>query len=439
MQATQDQGMNGRRSYRCRVIFTDSSPRQCDQIRPACQNCIKFRVACVFMDADSPSLARQEGSLVDTPDPDGPSPSTATIHPGRQHSMTMAAETGCASSPLQKSLYPLSIVDTELLLHFTSRTGPSLVTAEDMAQPMTEFWTCNVPMMGLSHHYVLHLALALAARHMLRLGHGGAGRQRELSALADHHLSAGLAETLRALPHLSRDNCGPLYVAAMLISLGSLAAGPSGPDDLLLSCTGAAEPMRRSWIQISRGVRSIRDSFSRAVIFSGLAEPLRSRTSWHEGTPYRPTCLRQGFPRLDWTGPLRELRRAIETRACGDAAVHLDALSWISAIYEATYGLDDTGRCTVDPVFRHAFIWLYYVDDGFITHLQEGDSASLLILVYYALLVDNVRDGWFWQGWTEHLFLAAQRQMEPDWSPLLRWPLEVLRLGGRELQSVQNQ
>lgn len=323
----------------------------------------------------------------------------------------------------------LTLVETELLLHFTARTGPSLVTAQDVAaDELSHFWAHNVPMIGLSHHYVLHLALALAARHMLHLGHGVAERRHELSVLADQHLAAGLAGITKTLPHIDQSNCGPHYVSALLIHFASLADGPSGPEDLLLSSARVPDPRSQSWIRISRGVRSIMDTFSKEAIFLGLTEPLGRRAFWDQNAVYRATCVRKGFPRLDWAGPMRRMRQAVESGGDDNLDVYASALDWVSAVYEATYGLDDTGRCEVDPVFRYFFIWIYHVDDGFITLIQSGDSRSLLILAYYAIILMNFPEQWYLHGWTKHLLSAVRDQIAPDWSEWLQWPLEAFEV-----------
>ncbi len=280
---------------------------------------------------------------------------------------------------------PINVDHAELLLHFTATTAATLAGCE--CPDMLGFWTRNVPQIGLGRPFVLHLVLALAALH---LAYQTADVKRERGAdndddndedeeeeeeeeeaagtaaksasatslcsprrnhnhylsLARQHLAAGVSGFSAQLSQPSPDNCGALYLGAVLTSYCTFAAGPTSRDDLLVCATvaengngtadcnwhdgggsagggrgggggtstapivaPASPPSSASWMPFVSGVRLMHESFSPDILFAGLMAPLR------QGPPppplEKPVYARNGFPRLDWEAALDGLREFI--------------------------------------------------------------------------------------------------------------------------------
>lgn len=274
---------------------------------------------------------------------------------------------------------PINVDHAELLLHFTATTAATLGGCE--CPNMLGFWTRNVPQIGLSRPFVLHLVLSLAAFH---LAYQTADVKRERGAdnddddeegeeeeeeeaagtaaksastpllcsprwshnhylsLARQHLAAGVSGFSVQLSRPSPDNCGALYLGAVVTSYCTFAAGPTSRDDLLVCTTAengdgtagcdwhdggtagggrggggtstapiapASPPSSASWMPFVSGVRLMHESFSPDVLFAGLMAPLQ------QGPPAppleKPVYARNGFPRLVWETALDGLREFI--------------------------------------------------------------------------------------------------------------------------------
>jgi hypothetical protein len=138
----------------------------------------------------------------------------------------------------------LSIIQEALLLHFINQTSSTLADEK----PMIEFWKQNASQIGLIYPFVLHLILALAAFHLVHEAFDGpvANPTSSLSrrscnewlSLASRHFTAGLTSFTARLSHQGPDNCGALYLGAMLIAYYTFAATPASANDLLV-CTPA--------------------------------------------------------------------------------------------------------------------------------------------------------------------------------------------------------
>lgn len=352
-------------------------------------------------------------------------------------------------NPSGSSCSHLNLADAELLLHFTWHTGPSLIAPVDLTDSMHQFWSRNVPQLSLEFPSLMHLILSLAAHHLIFLEeHGGAPEQQKrshsrlrLKSLAGHHLSDGLAETRTCLNNIDNTNCGALFVSSLLVCYSGFAAGPSGHGDLLLcDASGVStdpQSSSSSWMPLMRGVRLIREAFPLEVLFTGLTAPLNAGgdTEDDDLATFLPSFLRHKFKRQDWIAPLANLRELVTS--CPDseeARVRLRALEGLEAIYEATYGRDEKGSCGVDPVNRFVFGWIYRVKDDFIACLRRREPVSLLILAYYAPLLNTMPNTWFMCGWAEHLVTMTREMVGPEFFGWIKWPLEVLGLlGPREV------
>lgn len=315
----------------------------------------------------------------------------------------------------------LNIADAELLLHFSSSTALTFADPDNSSDSIGKFWANNVPQIGLSYHFVLHLAFAIAGYHLAYL-RAGDGRQQHYKSLAERHVSVGLAEFSKVLSNLDSSNCGALYVSAVLVCYCTFAAGPIGPDDLLV-CYATDE--KAHWMSLIHGVRLIRTTIDSTALFSGLMAPLCPI-----GEPnlnQKPTFIREGFSRIDWEKPLYKLRNYISTCYEPDVDIYLRCCNDLLLIYEATYGKDD-GSHNISSDNQFVFAWLYRLDDNFVACLRHKRPLALLLLAYYCVLLKTMDKLWFMVGWSNHILGRVQYFIGTEYSIWLKWPIEHVKL-----------
>ncbi|KAG7120401.1 hypothetical protein HYQ44_004897 [Verticillium longisporum] len=187
---------------------------------------------------------------------------------------------------------------------------------------------------GLAHHFVLHLAMGLAGFHLAYLNSHDHDRQAHYLSAARCHVSSGLAEVARTLPNCDESNCGAVYLASLLVSYCSYAAGPSSPNDLFVCSVGDDTSQPRP--ALISGTRLLRESYRHDCLFSGLMEPFGPAT--HFSVDPRPTYLCHGFPRIDWVRPFEELRELIGSLDGPNFSVYNQAVDGLEVVYDATYG-----------------------------------------------------------------------------------------------------
>ncbi|RSL50177.1 hypothetical protein CEP54_012059 [Fusarium duplospermum] len=279
---------------------------KCDEGRPTCANCLKFKVHCGFKDTASvePGSGRAGDENNDWGELLG-----VKKRPGRPRKdwTNWGPKNAPVASAAPASSCSLHFSDVELTLQFVSHTGPSLVVSPDLQGPLSHFWSHNVPRLGLQFHFVLHLAFSLAAHHLAYLEAGDTEKRESLVALAEHHFALGLAETAELLPKLDIDTCRPLYVASMLTCFNKFAAGPQSKCDLLV-CSMGEDQESRTWMPLIRGVRVIRSRFPTEVLFSGHLEPFQLYSL--APASLQPTFTQLNIKGLDWEAPLNRLRNS---------------------------------------------------------------------------------------------------------------------------------
>ncbi|KAK4112674.1 hypothetical protein N656DRAFT_752651 [Canariomyces notabilis] len=426
---------------------------KCDEEKP-CSNCTRFGLPC--------DLVAEGASVEYSTRPFGQRDSTGryasnVLQPAAPHHPTTTA----TSIPTPTSLCTedadppaaISLDNAELLLHFVNAVA---ATFAPRGSPANIFWTREAPQIGLSHTFVLHLILASSAFHLAYLAakpeseHTTITRlhqtRTEYLSLAQRHLTAGLSGFTAALSEPGPENCGALYLGAVLTSYCTFAAGPASRDDLLICTTtdggtppssSAPEPVTA--MPFVYGVRLVHQSFTPDVLFAGPLAALRTTSSGTSGpSPVStdsmgtPVYARDGFARLDWEGPLHGLRRFIagadagadepegglqpgdraRLRTATTTAVCLQSLDDMMEIYAALYGRRTTGPdgasvFTYDGPSANQFVfgWLYRMDLEFVACVRRREPCALLVLAYYTLLLngDAVQSGWYVEGWREHI------------------------------------
>jgi hypothetical protein len=306
----------------------------------------------------------------------------------------------------------LNVDDLELLHHFSTSTYIAL--GGGAVQLM---WRDSIPTLGLKYLFVLHLILAMSARHLQRLC--PRDRYETYATLAEEHFTIGLAEVLRLLPNLDADNCQALYISSTMICLYFFARGPAEGEYLVFGEDGPSQ-----FVPLIRGVRAIKESFTDDVIFSG------SLVAMHAGAgpehAETSTADRHKLPKIRWEEPLRALRHFIELSEDTEMATRcLSALDSLCDIYEATYGKYDVpyqGDVNNQIVLR----WLYCLDIRFIAYLEQKQPIALIMCVYFALVMQilDVQDCWFMHGWSEHIMVGVQTALSEEYQVWLRWPME---------------
>ncbi|KAI0100979.1 hypothetical protein GGR51DRAFT_337063 [Nemania sp. FL0031] len=415
---------------------------KCDESRPQCIRCVDFGVRCSFEPFSTSS---------EPPGPESP-PTALKQTPIRTRGRGRPRKDWSIAREAQLSSVPgtpeetaagtrLNIDEAELLLHFTQHTASSLADNTTTNDSILRFWSYNLPRIGLTHHFVLHLAYTLAAYHIAYFEVAENPKKLKYRERAQHHASQGIPQLTRALATLNKDNCGAVYAAATLMCYCTFAAGPTDPGDLLVCNVETIHDV--AWLPLIYGVRLIREKFDEDELFTGLMAPFhakfhRAKSQEEEDerrtAVRRPRCAREGFQHLDWHEPLERLRDFVLSQSLENES-YLGALGNMIAIYNATFG-DKDGVYDGPSENQFVFGWLYRLDKRFVKYLQRRDPIALVILAYYAVLISTTERLWYMTGWADHLIKATKALVPDDYIRWLEWPADSLQHMSRTIPAT---
>lgn len=420
---------------------------QCDETKPTCENCIKFRIPCNFnSNHSSPpngsppaqDLPRRRGR----PRKDWLSASAAPPsndnHPGRTPDpATTSPDTPCEQPPPYfVSDHSLNIADLQLLHHYISKASLNIANAKGLSA----FWSIDCPKIGFANPHTLHLILTYSALHMSR-HEADPERRQQLHDEAVLHFATALQQTRLELSRLDRGNAHALYVSSMLVCFCTFAKGPAGPADFLMFTAGGGGGEPATWLQLVRGVRIIIETMGSPFMFdkNGRLRALVKGDAVHltQGRD-QERLERSRQHRPDWRAPVDRLRlhicsllRPADFDRPRDDVYRL-SLAALEAILDPCAAM--WGKTPDEPLELErdqessVYAWLYRLDDDYIRCLERKEQIAVVVYAYFALLPKELEVFWFMEGWAEHIILGVDQFLDEEHKKWLEWPREQLGL-----------
>lgn len=410
----------------------DSSDTQCDEVKPACGNCVRSSIPCDY------SPGGLSADLIN-PRPRGRPRKDLSIVPpleGSHHdtdsaasSATLAQSTLLATPspelPLGNPMHlPWDVEDLELFYHYLT------AVAGDAHDSL--LWRHQLPRLAFRHHSLLHIILAIAAVHLAR---SQPSRSVGLLNRADSHIAIGLRQVTYALRHVNEHNCAQLYLATILICTYTFARKP-GPRHLLV----VAEGHEVAWWELFRGVRLVVETVGHAKILEtlandaavGLPAPLPTSTTPQSEQDFI-TC-----ETIEWEDALENLSLLVDNAPEERKDVCQRSLGMLRWCFQDTFGVSANPKPAAEPKFQVVMAWLYILEDGFVEMLKEKEAVALVLLAHFAVLLQTLDSVWFLKGWGLHMVQGISEIMEerPE-SHWLQWPTLQIQKATRYVEAVE--
>jgi len=299
-----------------------------------------------------------------------------------------------------------------LLHQWTTVTAASIANT---ASPHP-FWAIDCPKVAFANQHIMHLILAFSALHKAQACQN---MSDVLRTTATQHFNLGLRQTHTALTQLSTSNAHAIYISAILICFCTFAFGPS--DDEFLFFSSSNNSGSDTWYSMIRGVRVIIEAMGNEFIHDADG-PLKTLVTGPGDDPQVIEKKRSYI--VCWQDPIRRLRENIT--ACSEhQQIYLKALERLFPALEAVWGKTTDLKETLQPNREVTiFAWLYLLEDDFVNRLGQRDQVALLILGYYALLLEELKCFWFMIGWPEHLMAGVRRYVDEEHMSWVEWPIQ---------------
>ncbi|PGH26401.1 hypothetical protein AJ80_01899 [Polytolypa hystricis UAMH7299] len=388
--------MGGRRSHtKSRNGCSQCKTRRikCDERGPQCSNCARRQIECDFAGRISAAASPIAVSTVLSPPLSSSSP----------QSTASPFIPSPANIPPTVSVAGLDVNDLELLHHYTTVTFKTLPSGAGPDQH--GLWQNQVVQLGFQHEFLLRGILAVSALHMFYLS---PNRQDSLAVRASNHQSIAVESFREALNRVDPSNCVAIFAFSCIIVALTFAA-PKGPEYIGL------QKEILDWFHMVRGCNSVVQTQWETLSRSFLA-PLLKKGMMHE------TAASHAVRDCDKVTDLLQLcssdslaQEKPAATACA-LAVHelLNAYTQVSILTER--------KQDFVPVI---FVWPIAIPQPYLTLLEERKPQALVILAYYAALLQRVDDQWYMKGWARYLVKQIETSVGAGWQPWLSWPKEV--------------
>ncbi|OBR09706.1 C6 zinc finger protein [Colletotrichum higginsianum IMI 349063] len=350
---------------------------------------------------DAPRKRRRQLAVTDLPTP------TASESEAGPSPLPPVGDVECS----KHVPYILDTQSLELLHYYMCHTSTTLGDAQVFRDV--------VPALGFKHDCVLRMILSITARHLTRIRPDQAPYYH---SLADDHAAAAFPEVTAMLTQVDEDNSQALYYATVLICLSSLAREPS-PGNLLV----VAEDGEVPWWALMRGVRIVLDVVGINRIMADTYKALLAGTSVWEARAFPPTVAEA--EELQWERALAEVASLVADMFAPDERPHNAALGHLRERYEFVFGGSSGEPLAEDgKTFTTIFAWLFLIEEDFVSSLETGHPAALLLLAYYGVLLRKIEHHWFMAGWPLQIVTGVSRLLDSQYVNLLQWPMEQVGL-----------
>ncbi|KAK8071717.1 hypothetical protein PG996_005065 [Apiospora saccharicola] len=372
---------------------------KCGEERPRCRNCSRRGSLCDLADdstvPDAPAL--QPAVSPPAPAPDAPDSQTTSLPlPGAPTTIYDGAGLG-----------GFTVLDLELLHHYTTSTGPTL-----SSDPVTRhYYLVDVPKLGFSHPHVLYSILALAASH---LGHFRPESRQYYYAEATARHTAATSIAAPLLSNISVENSVPMYCFSSLTMFISFANLKN--DDPFFDASNVIP----GWLTLFRGMRTILEANGRAMLSSSIAFLFRSRGNVNDkGGPQQQ--------QLTDHEALREFQDYLDTCTSDEQTRQplLSAFGDLRTAFTSFYAKEQQLGGNEDKT-RSIFTWLYKIPDGYIDLLRQKDSDALCILAFFCVLLHMLEHHWWLKGWGTHLIDGIYTAVGDAHHAWIRWPIQEI-------------
>ena len=318
-----------------------------------------------------------------------------------------------ANSPLPVApLSPssLNMAHLQLLHHFITVTSETL----DVETISHEAWKLIIPQIALSHDFLMHSILAVAALH---IAHLRPEQGRSYWERAVQHQDRALELQQDEVVNASSNNADALFSFSLLVIYFAFASPKaSGSQESEEPFAGAIES-----ISTIRGIRYVVSRIQQWV----EAGPLAHMLSFHPGN----IKSKHSFNDLDTD---RYFQRFLvlcstssdmnKTHEFEDIEQYAAAASTLRASFLKAEAVAD-GTLKTSPIGH----WACRLAPEFLQKLGKQHPIPMVLVAHWCVILAQIRQYWWIQGWVGHTMGQIQECLPREYHEWLEWPTKKIQ------------
>jgi hypothetical protein len=295
----------------------------------------------------------------------------------------------------------LSWEDLELLHHFSTVTYTTLARREDLHQ----MWRIQVPKVAMKQRFLMHSLFSVASLHI-------AFSHPENASLyigrATRHNNIALREYRSKLHNITPENSPPLFACSILLIIVALNLAASSPHQ---------EP--REAIEEITGI---------FVLTRGVRLVLAEMWDWVRESEIAPLFVGRELddnillPK-DVAGAVESLEERNQQSADpgSDKEAYALAIKGLKVCFKHLRSKERDNGIVLS--------WPVNVSQDYTKLLSLRRPIALVILAYFAVILEEVRESWWAKGWGTQLVHEVSQVLGVEWEGLLAWPMDKISAG----------
>lgn len=388
-----------------------SSVLQCDEEKPKCRSCTRRGTSCTYANNTGLNqLAR--AAQVNSPNNDSePGSVFAPVRYDDGHGgfildgdNVLQPDSPVPVAQPPSSPLALNMAHLQLLHHFIAVTSHTLGD---------EAWKSTIPQVALSHHFLMHSILALAALHIAHLRPAPLISYWEMAAM-HHDRAANLQQ--EAMAKANQDNADALFAFSLsVIYFTFTSPNTSGSPESEEPLAGVIECISKI-----REIRYVLPHIQQWVEEGPLApllsfHPGNVKTN-HSFNDVDNDCYLQKVLVLCSTGSDMNNTNEIEDIEQYAAAASILRVSLLQAESVA----DGAPR---KPQIWH---WASRLTPEFLQNLGKLHPIPLVLVAHWCVILAQIPQEWWIQGWVDHTMARIQKHLPKEYHEWLDWPTKKI-------------
>ena len=384
---------------------------QCDEQKPKCRSCSRRATTCTY--SNNAGLNQLvTAAQVNRPETRSNTPCVQHNHAhGALLSNGNSALHPDGPSPLPPpSALTLNMAHLQLMHHFITVTFETL----DAQNVSREAWKSIIPQTALSHDFLMHSILAVAALHIAHLRPHRRTPYWEQAAI---HQDRAVELQQDAMANANPDNADALFAFSLLAIYFAFASPKaSGRQE-------SEEPLASAvqCISVIRGIRNM-VPYIQQWVEAGPLSHLLSLHTVHAQSSYSFNDINtdryfEKFLLLCSTSS--DLNKPHEFE---DIEQYAAAASTLRASFLTARSVEDGAQRT--PHFWH---WASRLPPEFVQRLGKLHPISLVLVAHWCVILAQVRQYWWIEGWVGHTMRQIRDHLPMEYHKWLEWPTNNIR------------
>lgn len=271
---------------------------------------------------------------------------------------------------------------------------------------LCQMWQIQVPKLALKHRYLKHSLFSITALHMA-LSHPE--NQSVYIDRAIRYYNICLPEFALTLQHITQENCTSLFICAALTIVFAFNLPILRPHE---EPTSPIEEMSGIFTLL-RGIPFVMGGMCKWLRESEIA-PLFIGRSVDKSIVLSDDII-DALKRLEvWNQLTSKLESEKDT--------YTRAIKGLKEGFMVIASKDGENGMVLG--------WPIQVGQEFIAFLRSRQPMALVLLAYFAVLLDEIRDTWWVMGWGRKLIQELnQAVVDDEWKSLMVWPMNKIAMG----------